>query len=223
MDPLVTSALIGAGSKLAGQLVGGGTNNHAGRDSRQRLQEAVHASIGMKVEEAKKYGISPLYALGAPTFSPAGVAVGGDNLGATISDMGADISRAVAAGQTAPERELQALTLEKAKLENRYLWEQINSLHMRTRAEMGTAAGLGVATQQLSPPQWTPEYTIAGIPLRSNPYVTDSQTGTNRFGESEIMEMLNALTTIPADAYWSLMGSLTGSPHYRKGNRLDIR
>lgn len=141
MDPLVTSSLISAGSSLLGGLFGGSTNNHAGRDQRQATSYAIRASILDKVAAAKEAGISPLYALGAPVFSSTSAvgSPGGTNWGQTFSDMGHDVSRAVAAQQTGPERLLQKLTLEKAGLENDYLRAQIGSINARTTAQTGPA------------------------------------------------------------------------------------
>lgn len=187
MDPVTLSALISGGSKLAGGLLdafGGGSNNHAGRDRRQALAEAVHASIGGKVEEAKKYGISPLYALGAPIMSSSFQSAGGDDglrgMGRTLSDMGQDVSRAVAATQSPVERKIQALTLDKAALENDFLREQIASLRMRTRNEVGP--GL---PEKVQDPQRTTGVNV-GLkhPWESDPTVSDlGQYIEDRYGD----------------------------------------
>lgn len=139
MDPLLGSALIGAGSSLVSSLLGGG-NNHAGRDQRQAISFANRSAITDKVAAAKEAGISPLYALGAPVISTTSqVGDTGSSLGSTIASMGADVSRAVAASQSDVERKIQALTLDKAALENDYLREQIASVRARTAREAGPA------------------------------------------------------------------------------------
>lgn len=141
VDDAIIGAGISAGSKLLGGLLGGSTNNHAGRDQRQATSYAIRASVLDKVAAAKEAGISPLYALGAPVMS-ASSAVGqpsGSTLGETLSGMGQDIGRAVAATQSAAERQLQALTLQKAGLENDYLRAQIASINARTAQQMGPA------------------------------------------------------------------------------------
>lgn len=143
----VDDALIGGGISAVGSLLGGlfgsSSNNHAGRDQRQATSYAIRASVLDKVAAAKEAGISPLYALGAPVMS-ASSAVGspsasGDTLGQSLAAMGQDVGRAVAATQSAAQRQLQNLTLQKAGLENDYLRAQIASINARTAQQMGPA------------------------------------------------------------------------------------
>ena len=129
-----TFAQGGALLPTLGSLFGGGSD---GPDHLyKRTKEAAEASIEGRLAAAKRNGISALYALGAPVSSPS-ISVGGSgpDMGQTLAAMGQDISRAVAAGQTDVERSLQALTLEKAKLENEYLAAQISSIRTRTVKE----------------------------------------------------------------------------------------
>lgn len=146
MDPVIGGALISAGSNVAGRLIdsvfGGGGNNHAGRDARQAVRFANRSAILDKVAAAKEAGISPLYALGAPTGAFSTWAGGGSSsagIGSTLSEMGADVGRAVASQQNPVERRIQELTLDKAALENDYLREQIASVRARTMREAGPA------------------------------------------------------------------------------------
>lgn len=121
MDPVVTGALISAGSNILGSLLGGNTNNHAGRDQRQAISYANRSAVIDKVAAAKEAGISPLYALGAPVIS-ASSAVGtpsaGGGVGESLKSMGQDIGRAVSAQQTIAQREATRLALEGAQLDN---------------------------------------------------------------------------------------------------------
>lgn len=58
MDPLVTSAAIGAGASLAGGLLGG---------SKQKIDyRGAKKGIRWRVRDAKAAGIHPLFAMGAP-------------------------------------------------------------------------------------------------------------------------------------------------------------
>lgn len=136
MDPLIGSALISAGSSLIGGLLGGSDGpDHLSK----RTYQANYNSITGKVAAAKASGISPLYALGAPTMSPA-VSTGESSsrrMGETLASMGQDVSRAVAAQQTTAQRALQDLTLQKAALENDWLRAQIASVNGRTLREVG--------------------------------------------------------------------------------------
>lgn len=131
MDPIVTGALISAGSKLLGGLIGGGSNNHAGRDQRQATSFANYSAVADKVKAANDYGISPLYALGAPAISVSS-AVGqpaGGGLGEALSGMGQDIGRSVAAQQTADQRMATRLALESASLDNQLKAAQLAKLN----------------------------------------------------------------------------------------------
>lgn len=226
MDPLIASAAISAGSSLLGGLLGGGSNNHAGRDQRQATSYAIRASVLDKVAAAKEAGISPLYALGAPVMSASSAvgSPGNSNLGQTISNMGQDISRAVAAQQTDIERKIQGLTLDKAALENEYLRAQIASLRARTIQQVAPPIGpVTDATQELSPPQMTPKYSIGPFDITSNPYAGDAQTRQNRSGDSEIADMIDYVMTTPMDLYWTIMRAVSDDPGYRKGNLLIHR
>lgn len=115
-------------------------NNHAGRDQRQATSYAIRASIIDKVAAAKEAGVSPLYALGAPvmsTTSAVGSPSSGPSLGQTLSNMGTDVSRAVATMQTADQRLATKLALEGASLDNDLKRAQIAS----TLGRVGQGAG----------------------------------------------------------------------------------
>jgi len=224
MDPVIGGALISAGSKLAGGLLGlagAEKNNHRGREAR----EAVYNSVAQRVKAARDWGISPLYALGAPTYSGA-ISTGGDNglgsLGASLSDMGADIGRAVAAGQSEEERAIQRLTLEKAALENDYLRAQIGSVRVRTMREVGPP--LPDDGHKIVPPQRTSHYRILGVPLRRSPWQTDAQTLEDVGGEGAATAI--GPLAYPMDAYYTMWqnfmdwsrggGSMKGMDNRRK-------
>lgn len=77
--------------------------------------------IQWKVQDAKKAGVAPEFALGAPTYQ-ASPTYTPDNSGSMIADAGQNISRAAMASASEPEREmakaLQAETLRGMKLDN---------------------------------------------------------------------------------------------------------
>lgn len=209
--PVVAAAGISALSNLAGSLIGGGdSNNHAGRDQRQAISFANQSAILDKVKAAKKAGISPLYALGAPAISGPGVNVGssgGPSLGQTISEMGADVSRAVAAGQTAEERALQALTFEKAALENDYLREQIASVRARTARESGPAirAVPGLIPERVQAPQRTTGANVMGGAWESAPGTSDlGQIIEDRYGEGNPLSWPLGGLGMVHDYWWNV-------------------
>lgn len=92
-------------------------------------REFAQNSIRWKVADAKAAGLHPLAALGAQTFNASPVFAGvQDNRGAELTGMSQNISRAIDATRTAPERVnayAQELSLERMRLENKLLEGQI--------------------------------------------------------------------------------------------------
>lgn len=130
------AAWLGPALSAAASVVGGLFSRDAQKDANAANAAAAAQNIEMqqkfakqgirwKVEDARKAGIHPLYALGASTNSFAPVSVGAvpeSGLGAGLANAGQDISRAINATRTAPERtEAQAVTrlqLEGMSLDN---------------------------------------------------------------------------------------------------------
>lgn len=99
-----------------------------------RLQKLfANRAIGWKVRDARRAGIHPIYALGAPTTSYAPQTVGNvhspvTGIGDAISASSQHIGRAIEAGSTHDGRftqQLQGLTLQRAELENALLSSQL--------------------------------------------------------------------------------------------------
>lgn len=124
----ILGSLIGAGSSLLGGLLGASE----AKKNRQLQKQAMYNGIQIKVADAEKAGIHPLYALGASTFSPTPIMSG---MPEAVSNAGQDISRAVSAAQDGRERAsvyskaLQSLQLERGSLENELLRSQIRKLN----------------------------------------------------------------------------------------------
>lgn len=139
----IIPALIGGAAAIGGSLIGGkmasratksaNDANAAALKQQNKLQkEFAQHGIRWKVEDAKKAGIAPLAALGAQThsFSPASVGVTPDlGMANAAANMGQDISRAVHATRTGPERAMAVLQLENQKLQNDYLRSQIAKMN----------------------------------------------------------------------------------------------
>lgn len=115
--------------------------NQANRDiANQNIanqKEFAQKGIRWKVADAKAAGLAPLAALGAQTTSFSPVHVGeqpNTALGDGLSDMGQNISRAVNAQQTQPERQMQQLQLAGAKLdvESKTIENQIKLSQLKT-------------------------------------------------------------------------------------------
>lgn len=125
-------AAIAAGASLIGSQI---ASNRSGQgqtayEGFQQSKEFAQQGVQWRVEDAKKAGIHPLYALGAnlPTFSPASNVGGEDPLGRSIGIAGQNLGRAVTAHQTKKQRvgsQIYALQIERAGLENDLLRSQI--------------------------------------------------------------------------------------------------
>lgn len=123
-------ALIAAGTSLASGLLQRSDNKKAQEREYERQKEFANSGIQWKVEDAKKAGIHPLYALGASTTSYSPQSVGDTGTGA-MAQAGQDVSRAIHATRTPAQRvdaftrTTQQLTLEKMGLENQLLAAQV--------------------------------------------------------------------------------------------------
>lgn len=150
--PLAAAApsLISAGASLLGGLFGNKSSKDTARENAAFQKEFAQQGIQWKVADAKKAGIHPLYALGAQThsFNPV---VMQDSLGPALSSAGQDISRAMQAAATQPQRAaadatsavLGKLAIERATLEN----EELRSRIARERsAQLGPPFPSGVQT-----------------------------------------------------------------------------
>lgn len=142
---MVWPAIIGAGASIAGSGLGAlvSSSNAAAANAAQERnmwqqyqfqREFAENGIRWKVEDAKRAGIHPLFALGGSTatYSPSAFSVAQDSTPQFLSQMGQDVSRAIRSTQTAPERTLsdyerqrQAQELERGQLQNDYLRTQI--------------------------------------------------------------------------------------------------
>ena len=172
---MVAPAIVAAGISAAGSLLGGLFGQSQADKQADLQKEFAKNSIRWRVKDATAAGVHPLYALGAPTVSYAPQAVGAD-LASGISNAGQDIGRAVAAGMTPESKSasiLEALTLDRAALENDLLRSQI-----RATNAAGTAAGLPSVLGDPADP-----LKIAGVSISRNPGWSDAQDIENRYGE----------------------------------------
>lgn len=148
-------SIISAGASLLGGLLGkksSDDNREAQMEMNERnialQKEFAQSGIQWKVEDAKKAGIHPIYALGGSTasFTPVSANFAADtSLPNAMAAAGQDIGRAVNATRSASDRvdaftkTSQALTLENMNLQNENLRTEIASKAARL-------------TQQQNPP-----------------------------------------------------------------------
>lgn len=180
-----------------------GGDDHAGRDQRQATDYAIRQSIVGKVAAAKEAGISPLYALGAPVMSASSAVGTGGTTGGQLSSMGQDISGAVAKGMTPTEKQLEALALEKAGLENEHLRAQIGYVKAQTLGATNPGMGIPEVVQN---PQRTKGVNLFGYPFEFAPSTSDVGNSTeNRYGDSEIIQMITGAPVLAQDIWWNSM------------------
>lgn len=133
-------AAIAAGSNIIGGLLGG---REKAKD-RKMQKEFAQSGIQWKVEDAKKAGVHPLYALGAQTHSFAPVSTGSADLSTGLAAAGQDVSRAMAATAPAQVRNdahtaaMQKIALENGELQNDLLRSQIVKLNTSSTPPMPT-------------------------------------------------------------------------------------
>lgn len=156
---------VSAGISAAGNLLGGFLSDKAtgsmnrenlalGREQMAMQREFAQHGLRWKVEDAKRAGIHPLYAVGAPAQSPSPVSVTQQpktGVAEGLAAAGQNISRAV-----------QATMSERERLQNDLLKAQIDGQVIDNRAKSSqlgpSIPGVGgpVTFQGgLKPPEWT--------------------------------------------------------------------
>lgn len=132
---MVWGHAIAAGANLLGGLIGSSSSKKAAKREYERQVHFAQNAIQWKVDDARKAGIHPVYALGASTHSYAPQAVGNDPMAAGLSAAGQDISRAAHAYKTQSGRSnallktMQDLQVKRLGLENELLAAQIRKVN----------------------------------------------------------------------------------------------
>lgn len=132
-DPTIGGSVVSAISNIAGGLINRDASRRASNTTRdmalhqmQLQKQFAKQGIRWRVEDARKAGIHPLYALGANTtsYTPQSVSFAADtSLGNSLAAAGQDIGRAINSTRTSGERadaftkSMQAITLENAGLD----------------------------------------------------------------------------------------------------------
>lgn len=124
----IAGPLIGAAGSLLGGLFGQSAQNRNAERNIALQKQFAQEGIQWKVEDAKKAGVHPLYALGANTTSYQPVSVG-DSIGPALADMGQDLGRAVTATRGPDDRmydaKVKALDLQHMELRNELMASEI--------------------------------------------------------------------------------------------------
>lgn len=196
-------AWLGPAISAGASLIGGFMSKNAQEDANRRSAEAAQKNrqmqmhfaehgIRMRVNDAKKAGIHPIYALGAqtPTYTPtsqtftpeSGVASG-------LAAAGQDIGRAFNATRTAPERESAFTTaMQSLQLKNAELDTQIKQTDLASRvARLSQTSSPPLPTDPITLP-WgkldpaTP-LVAEGTKLNLDRSWSDGSTFEDRWGE----------------------------------------
>lgn len=194
--------IIGAIANVAGGLINKSSSDEANRINQQTAaqnialqREFAQSGVQWKVEDAKKAGVHPLYALGAQTtsFSPVSVGATADtSLGSGVASAGQDLSRAITATapkQTRVEAIATAQALEKGQLENELLRSQIRKLNSQVGPPMPTLADKNaIPGQPISVPGDTkieaaPALAVQGGRWGHHPGYSNSEDFEKRYGE----------------------------------------
>lgn len=148
-------ALAGPALGLVGTLMGNAQRQQGQERELEAQKEFAQSGVRWKVEDAKKAGIHPLAALGAQTASYAPIGIGDNDLSAGFSAAGQDLSRALDATRTFPEKldavgkTMQGLQLQRMGLENELLQAQI----AKTRATSAPPFPMATQSPYLLPGQ----------------------------------------------------------------------
>lgn len=143
--------VVGGAFGLAGAKVSQDSAEDAAAANAQVQREFAQQGIQWRVEDARKAGIHPLYALGSGGASASPVAVGDTAMGSAIADFGQNVGRAIDATRSAPARDssrLSDLQLERAALENQLLRAQITQVHRASNPPLPSAAAPSVLSGQ---------------------------------------------------------------------------
>lgn len=167
---------LGAILGVAGKIGQGVLSKVMGDDQAKLQKQFAQNAIQWKVDDAKKAGVHPLYALGANTTSYSPVSVGMPDLGAMGQDIGGAIDRA----SSQPDKvsgQLAVLALRRAGLENDLLEAQIARARLNVA---GSAPGPELAPRTDEPliPGWVTARPNLGQ-AAENAY---SEVGGNTFG-----------------------------------------
>ncbi len=136
---MIHSALIAGAGSVAGGLI----DAKAKRSQWKKSKAFASTSIQRRVADAKKAGVHPLYALGAPSYSPA-ISMGSSGVGRGVSEAASQVARGISSRLTAEERMGIKLDLEGKRIANRKD-EAITMYYVSEAARNEQAAGSMVA------------------------------------------------------------------------------
>lgn len=178
---------IAAGASLLGGFLGRESQEDQRAKNEALQREFAQNSVQWRVADAKKAGIHPLYAMGAPTMSPA-VGVQSDPLASSLSSMGQDVGRAMTALNNPAEKlsvtqaALEELQIANMTLRNDYIAAQIAKLK-----QPGTPPGIPIGTADTVPVdpkiEQNKRLVVDGEEVRGDPEWSPTQTMADQYGD----------------------------------------
>lgn len=225
--PGFLAPLAGAAISTFGNLFGASKSSDATREAnamaladkerdRELQREFAQSGIQWRVADAIKAGIHPLAALGGSgaTYSPSAISISPDtSMGTALAASGQDISRAMNATRSQGQRDaaftksVQDLSLQKLGLENELLASQIAKLRSSLNPPMPDNVGGGPVGVLPGPgpvmtdakPENAPNIQTPLGRLDVNPRMSNADSWTKRFGESELFETAIGLAIMFSD------------------------
>lgn len=178
-------ALIGAAASLGSSLLGNKANDKARAQEAAQQREFAQNGIQWKVEDARKAGVHPLYALGANTVSYAPQSVGGSDFSG-LASAGQDIGRAIDSTRSNGARsEALATTIAKLQAEGLGIDNDIKRTELASklatvRGQSGPAMP-GAATTNLWGLDGVGDLTVdgPGLKLQTRRDVSDPESPSN--------------------------------------------
>jgi len=116
------AAIAAAAAAIGGGLLGQKNEREINKRNYEQQKEMAQHGLRWKVEDAKRAGIAPEYALGASTYQGGGTYTTSNPMGNAVANAGQEISRAVLASGTKEDRDLdrqmKAETLRGMRMDN---------------------------------------------------------------------------------------------------------
>lgn len=154
MDPITQGAALSAGGSLLGGVMSGASDKKMLKKQIKWQREQMQNRLQWTVNDAKKAGLHPLFALGGGGgFSPASVIPGQSNMGNAVADAAASMGRAIAAPR--PTKMQDALSLAQL--------ESVNSQTRRNDAEAALANSQARRIAEESNVRPSVAQTLAGV------------------------------------------------------------
>lgn len=144
----IVGSLISGGFGLTGGLLSDASQRSIAAMNWERQKEALHNTIQWRVEDAKKAGIHPLYALGAPTFNAPAQIYGGTGLGEGLRDMGQNLGGAIARTMDADEKKKTLLEIEGLEKRNEEMDARTQLLRTQEQQIRAPSAPTGIGIQR---------------------------------------------------------------------------